>query len=283
MARRVGTAQFGSRLATLASTLTLIGACTTSQVDAGAAPVDLELILAVDVSDSVSRRELLVQRRGYVAALRSPEVAAVIVSGGAVALAYIEWAGPRSQKIVIPWTVLADGKDAAGFADRLAAAPLRPDFTAPPWERGTSISEALVFAAGMFTSRHGIRRIIDVSGNGPQNIGGDLFAARAMVVAKGITINGLPLDLRRPSEGPPLGSYYGESVIGGSGAFAISVDDPSLFEASIRRKLALEIAGPPPRPTHAGYRPTPGAATAWGPAVLTPASARPFERRAPRP
>jgi len=225
---------------------------------AGAASkaVDLELVLAVDASDSMSRAEMLIQRNGYIAALRSADVAAAIVSRGGVALAYMEWAGPRSQRIIVPWTILSDANDGALFADRLAAAPLSRFYKAVPWERGTSISHALLFATGMLSPGRGASRVIDISGDGPQNDGGDLYTARDRVIAEGVVINGLPIIISPTAAWRvPLGIYYEDCVIGGPGAFVITVDDASLFALAIRRKLVLEIAGPPPRLIHADFRP----------------------------
>ena len=235
--------------------LTLVAADLPQSSHAGPAQVDLELVLAVDASDSMSRAEMRVQREGYVAALRSPELAAAIMSRGRVALAYMEWAGPRSQRVVVPWTILSDENDGVRFADRLAAAPLSSFQEAAPWEGGTSISHALLYAAGMFSPAQAAGRVIDVSGDGPQNNGGDLYAARDRVVADGIVINGLPIVIAPAADWlSPLGVYYEDCVIGGPGAFAIAVNDPAQFEASIRRKLVLEIAGPPPRLIHADFR-----------------------------
>jgi hypothetical protein len=256
MVRKEETSAWFSRIPVVTLALVLMGACMTSQADAGPGYVDLELVLAVDGSDSMSRAEMLIQRNGYIAALRSADVAAAIASRGAVALAYMEWAGPRSQKVVVPWTVLSDANDSALFADLLAAAPLIPFYEAVPWERGTSISHALLFAAGMFSPGRGASRVIDISGDGPQNSGGDLYAARDRVVAEGVVINGLPIIISPAAAWRvPLGTYYEDCVIGGPGAFVITVDNASLLALAIRRKLVLEIAGPPPRLIHADFRP----------------------------
>jgi len=252
MVRKNKTSAWFSGVPIVSLAVALGAACMTSRVDAGQGYVALELVLAVDASDSMSRAEMLVQREGYVAALRSADVAAAIASRGPVALAYMEWAGQRSQKIVVPWTILSDADDGALFADRLAAAPLGPFYEAVPWERGTSISHALLFAAGMFSTGQGASRVIDISGDGPQNSGGDLYAARDRVIADGVVINGLPI-LISPAAAS-LGVYYEDCVIGGPGAFMITVDDASRFALAIRRKLVLEIAGPSPRLIHADFR-----------------------------
>lgn len=213
--------------------------------------VDLELVLAVDVSRSMDFEEQELQRDGYADAFRHPEVVAAIVSGplGRIAVTYVEWAGPEVQIVIVPWMIVASPEDALAFADRIASAEMLR-------ERGTSISGGLEFASGLFSGSgvEGLRRTIDISGDGPNNMGLPVARVRDEVVAAGITINGLPIMLR-PGGGfgaygiRELDIYYEDCVIGGPGAFIITVDDPSQFSAAIRRKLVLEIAGvlPPPR------------------------------------
>jgi hypothetical protein len=225
------------------------------EIAAGPTEVDLELVLAVDVSGSMSKAELLIQRQGYIAALRSDEVGASIAFRGGVALAYMEWAGPDQQRIVVPWTVVSDTANAEQFAEMLAAAPLQAGFGSAPWETGTSISRALLFAADMF-SRGGASHTIDISGNGPNNSGDPLAPVREFVVARGIAINGLPImgpDL--PASAFPLTVYYEDCVIGGPGALAVTVDHPARLASAVRRKLLLEIAAMPPQFTLVGFEP----------------------------
>ncbi len=208
-------------------------------------PVDVALVLAVDVSLSMDEGEQRAQRDGYVAALEHPAVLDAIARGrrGRIAVAYVEWGGPASQHVVAPWRVIAGPQDARALADRIALAPLRVS-------RGTSISAALDHAASLFlTAPPADRRVIDVSGDGPNNLGGGVEAARDRTLARGIEINGLPLML-----GPAdpifsiadLDIYYEECVIGGPAAFVIPVLDVASFAAAIRQKLVLEIAGAPP-------------------------------------
>lgn len=208
--------------------------------------VDLELVLAVDVSGSMDADERLLQRSGYVAALSHPEVVAAIASGfhGRIAVTYVEWAGPSSQIVAVPWR-LVDGPQAAeAFSRELAAAPSARI-------RGTSISGALVFAASQFggSGYRADRQVIDVSGDGPNNMGPPVVPVRDAVVARDIAINGLPLLLK--TGGPfgsvvPLDLYYRDCVIGGPGSFLIAVQDPAQFAEAIRRKLVLEIAANAP-------------------------------------
>jgi hypothetical protein len=223
-------------------------ACAVSTVALAQTPVDLELVLAVDVSLSMDVDEQRLQRDGYVSALRDPDVQKAIASGphGRIAVTYVEWAGPLTQHVVIPWLVIDSAASANAVADRLEATPITR-------ARMTSISGALQFARGLFDSSgvRGIRRAIDVSGDGPNNAGGPVKAIRDQVVAEGIVINGLPLVLKAPTsffDHPHLDRYYAECVIGGTGAFMIPVRDRTEFRTATRRKLLLEISGLPLTP-----------------------------------
>ena len=214
---------------------------------AQAAEVDLELVLAVDVSRSMDTDELQVQRNGYIAAFRHPDVIAAIRSGplGRIAVTYIEWSGSEIQMTVVPWTLIDDENTAQGFAARLSASVLRP-------YAGTSISGGLMFAAASldkneFTSA---RQVIDISGDGPNNRGLPVETVRSKVSASGITINGLPILVKAPFGPysiPNLDVYYEDCVIGGPGAFLITVHAISQLAVAIRRKLLLEVAGLPSR------------------------------------
>ena len=214
-------------------------------------PVDLELVLAVDVSGSVDDDEALLQRSGYVGAFRHPEVIDAIAKGflGRIAVAYMEWAGEAHQKLLVDWTVI-DGADGANrFADRLAGATVRT----AAW---TSISGAIGFSMTLFERNgfEGTRRVIDISGDGANNAGPPVTALRDAAVAEGLIINGLPIVNRRPSrfglpQEPALDQFYIHCVIGGPGAFIVTADDFHSFAVAVRRKLVLEIAGlAPPRP-----------------------------------
>jgi hypothetical protein len=211
-------------------------------------PVDTELVLAVDVSQSMDPGEHRLQRQGYVEALLHPEVLQAIRSGiyGRVALTYVEWGGPGAQSVIVPWTLLEDAASAESVARALAGAPLRTI-------RGTSISGALTYTSGLFDGNgfEGFRRVIDVSGDGPNSAGPPVVPARDQALARDITINGLPIMLREPSftpwSIPDLDLYYSDCVTGGPGSFVIPVDDPSQFVVAIRQKLVLDIAGAPPR------------------------------------
>jgi hypothetical protein len=214
--------------------------------------VDVELFLAVDVSRSMSPDELEIQRRGYAEALQSPEVINAIRSGmlGRIALTYVEWAGNGSQRVVVPWRLLAAPEDAAEIAATITA-------HAQPALRRTSISGALRFATRAFDQNGfiGLRRVIDVSGDGPNNEGQPVLPARDAALAQGIIINGLPLmttDALSHVWGiPDLDAYYLNCVIGGPGAFVLPVWEWDQFTDAVKRKLVLEIAE---RPSHAQPR-----------------------------
>jgi hypothetical protein len=209
-----------------------------------ATEVDLELVLLVDVSRSMTEGELEIQRQGYAAALRSDEVFAAIRSGllQRVALAYVEWAG--TQEVVVDWRLVETREDLQAFAHVLTT---RFD----PSLRRTSISEALLFGADMIERNDyvGLRRVIDVSGDGPNNQGRPVLEARDAVTSRGIVVNGLPL-MTREGMGSQwhledLDAYYEACVIGGPGAFVIPVRDWRDFAEAVRRKLVLEIAAAP--------------------------------------
>jgi len=212
--------------------------------------VDVELVLAVDVSSSMDASEQVLQRRGYVAAFRDPEVIAAITSGsiGRIAVTYVEWAGSH-QKVVVPWRIIQSQADARAFAAELASQPISR-------HELTSISGGLLFAADQFTESpaSGLRRTIDISGDGANNTGPPVASTRDALVARGITINGLPIVIRPSLVGwPPgsfdLGLYYEYCVIGGPGAFTVKVEDARGFGLAIRHKLFLEIAGLAPAVT----------------------------------
>ena len=213
-------------------------------------PVDLELVLAVDVSGSVDRQEARLQRDGYLAALAHPDVVAAISDGmlGRIAVAYVEWAGHAYKTVVVEWRLIEDDASARAFATTLASAPL----TIGMW---TSISGVIEFALPMFADNgfDGTRRAIDISGDGANNNGRLVTLARDEAVAAGIAINGLPIvnDRLNPFGFPQVANldrYYVFCVIGGPGAFIVVADGPADFATAIRRKLILEIAGRPPQP-----------------------------------
>ena len=207
--------------------------------------VDLELVLAVDVSWSMDRDEQHFQRDGFVAAFRHGEVIAAIAEGawGAIAVSYVEWAGDFAQQVVIPWTRIDGPETAHAFADLLAQKPIG-------FYRRTSISGAMELARALFAADpyKGLRRILDISGDGTNNQGQRVDRKRNQLVGENIVINGLPIMIKKTNPGgyleiDNLDDYFRECVIGGSGAFLIAVTDKDQFAIAIRRKLLLEIAG----------------------------------------
>jgi hypothetical protein len=206
--------------------------------------VDAEIVLAVDVSYSMDPDEQALQREGYMAGIASREFMQALRSGmnGKVAVTYFEWAGPNDQKIIVPWRLIDGPEAAAAFADDLARAPYRR-------ASRTSISGALNFALPLLeiSGFRGLRRVIDVSGDGANNSGPLVSAARDNVLAGGITINGLPIMLKRPSafsmDIENLDIYYEDCVIGGPGSFVLPIREREQFKTATRNKLVLEIAG----------------------------------------
>jgi hypothetical protein len=205
--------------------------------------VDLALVLAVDVSRSMDPDEQELQRQGFVEAFRSPLVHNAIRSGmlGRITVTYMEWSGDNQQTVVLPWTVIESPEGAAEFADRLARAPTGRIFQ-------TSISGAIQAGAKLLeaTGAEPLRRVIDVSGDGPNSSGRAPNLARDEAVAKGITINGLPIMLKRPTgfgDMENLDLYYRDCVIGGAGAFLVPVRERHQFADAIKTKIIREIAG----------------------------------------
>jgi hypothetical protein len=228
-----------SLLATLATTPALAPAAAQSAPE----PVDVLLVLAVDVSRSIDEDEARLQREGYRNAVSDPRVVDAIRRGmiGAIGLAYVEWAGFEFQRLVLPWTRIATQADADRWSSALAEAPR----TSLSW---TSISGGIDFSRRALDDApfEATRRVIDVSGDGVNNSGRPAELARDEAVAAGIVINGLPIVNDRPTFGRmpsiPLDQYFAQSVIGGPGAFLVVAEDFESFGTAVRRKLIREIA-----------------------------------------
>jgi Protein of unknown function (DUF1194) len=208
-------------------------------------PVDLELVLAVDVSASMDEEEQMIQRRGYAEAFRHPAVISAIKNSGEgrIAVTYLEWAEQVNQ--TVPWMVIANDRDARAFAAKLEAAPLYS-------QRRTSISNALATGGALIEQNQyqGVRRVIDISGDGPNNSGATVNVARDAVVGRGVVINGLPILLNKPTtwyDIADLDKYYKDCVIGGRGAFVLPVRSIGELAGTIRSKLVTEIADLGPR------------------------------------
>ena len=209
--------------------------------------VDVELVLAVDVSYSMDMDELAIQREGYAQAIVSKEFLQALkaLPNGKISVTYFEWAASSDQKIIIPWRVIDGPETADAVAEEIMKTPIRR-------ASRTSISGAIYFAMPLFEANpyRGLRRVIDISGDGPNNNGPPVTGARDIALAKGITINGLPIMVKEPSYSTMdienLDLYYEDCVIGGPGSFVVSIKDRDKFKEAIRTKLLLEVAGRTP-------------------------------------
>lgn len=207
--------------------------------------VDVALILAVDVSRSMDTEELEIQRSGYVAALQHPDFIDAVRTGllGRVAISYYEWSGMVDSDTLIDWQIIETADDAKSLAAKVQAAPMGR-------YHGTSISGALAFGQNFFEQSEirAMRRVIDVSGDGPNNRGEPVVPARDAALRAGIVINGLAIMLRPSATAVSLDSYYQDCVVGGPGSFVVPVHKREDFAAAIRRKLVMEISGISPSP-----------------------------------
>ena len=209
--------------------------------------VDVELVLAVDVSYSMDMDELAIQREGYAQAIVSREILQALkaMPHGKISVTYFEWAASSDQKIIIPWRVIDGPETADAVANEILKTPIRR-------ASRTSISGAIYFAMPLFENNPypGLRRVIDISGDGANNNGPPVTPARDTALAKGITINGLPIMVKEPSYSTMdienLDWYYEDCVIGGPGSFVVAIKDREKFREAIRTKLLLEVAGRTP-------------------------------------
>jgi Protein of unknown function (DUF1194) len=211
------------------------------------ATVDVELILATDVSYSMDLDELAVQREGYAQAIVSKEFLQALktLPHGKISITYFEWAASSDQKIIIPWRLIDGPETADAVSAEIMKTPVRR-------ASRTSISGAIYFAMPLFDEDpyHGLRKVIDISGDGPNNNGAPVVGARDEALSKGIVINGLPIMVKEPSYSTMdidnLDWYYEDCVIGGPGSFVVPIKDREKFKEAIRTKLLLEVAGRTP-------------------------------------
>ena len=204
--------------------------------------VDVALILAVDISYSMDIEEQKLQKEGYVAALQSHEVLSAIENSltGAIAVIYVEWA--VNQAVVADWTIIDGRQSAEAVGARILDSPLRR-------ARRTSISGALNFGHKLMQRLpfRAPRKVVDVSGDGPNNSGDKVEEARNRLLDDGLIINGLPLVLKRQTGGwgdiDNLDIYYQDCVIGGPGSFVIPIRSMDQFLSATRQKIIREIAG----------------------------------------
>ena len=211
--------------------------------------VDLLLVLAADVSRSIDDAKFKLQRDGYASAISDPAIVRAMQSAGPkrrIGLIFIEWAGVGETKIIVDWTSIGSEAEARTFADAITAAPR-------PFYGRTSIAGAIDVGMEQLQSSpfKSDRRVIDISGDGTNNSGRDIAAARDAATAKGVTINGIvilsavPLPFNPGHTHPPGGllAYYQNNVIGGPASFAIAADSFETFGQALRSKLIKEIAG----------------------------------------
>jgi hypothetical protein len=223
--------------------LCAIAAGLAAQPLAAAEQVDLELVITTDVSYSVDDMEARMQREGAVTAFRSPEVVAAIKSGtlGRIAVAYIDFSNANASRVVVDWQVVHDQASAEAFADAIAVARKTDGVQ-------TSISSGIQLAARMIEDNdfEGMKKVIDVSGDGPNNEGRRVDQVRDEAIAKGYIINGLPIVTEADKFDvyylPDLDKYYAGCVIGGPGAFYQVANGFADLSRALRRKLVLEIS-----------------------------------------
>lgn len=225
------------RLLCLIATLLFACCSAKAQTPAAQAAVDLQLVLAVDASGSVNQTRFELQKRGYAAAFRNPRIVQAIAAGArrAIAVTMSQWTGPTLHIQVVDWTRVADTASAEALAAAIEAAPRQL------FGGGTSLSGAIDFATTMLAASpfRGARRVIDISGDGSNNMGRPAPLARDEAVRAGVVINGLPITWIEPG----LDLYFRENVIGGPGAFVIAVNSYDNFADAILNKLVTEIAG----------------------------------------
>ena len=209
--------------------------------------VDLMLVLAADVSRSIDNEKFQLQREGYAAAISDQRVLGAIRSGrnGRIGVMFVEWSGVGSQRVLIDWTTIGDAEAAKGFGDRLLEAPRS-------FADRTSISGAIAFAMDQFARAPyaAARRTIDISGDGTNNSGANVTAARDTALAQDVTINGLvilsdtPLPWNPDHTNPPggLDNYYRTNVVGGPGAFVLVAENFHSFGEAIIKKMIAEVA-----------------------------------------
>jgi len=234
-----------ARLATLcAAGLLALGLSATRGIAAEGEEVDVALVFAVDISYSMDPEEQALQKQGYVEALNSPEVLQAIRSGmtGKIAVSYFEWANAFDQRMVVPWTIIDGPESARAVTDRIVASPLRRS-------QRTSVSGAIAYGHKLIEAMpyRAFRKVLDVSGDGPNNNGDPVEVARDRALSAGIVINGLPIVLKRQTgygwgDIKDLDLYYQDCVIGGPGAFMVAIVSRDQFVPATRSKILREIA-----------------------------------------
>ena len=229
-------------IGTLLGGAALAFAAWSASAASGVTPVDLKLVIATDVSRSINDEEARLQREGTAEAFLSAEVVKAIQSGalGRIAVSMIDFSSPEYDRVVIDWQIIHDKATAAAFAERIRSTPRTPG-------RRTSISSALelgaLLIAGSDKDIQATRKVIDVSGDGPNNDGNAMSEAHDKTIAQGVIVNGLPvMDDNANGYYPDLDKYYAGCVVGGRGAFVVVVRSFKDFGAAMRHKLILEVS-----------------------------------------
>jgi hypothetical protein len=217
----------------------------TTALQGAAGEVDLELVIATDVSGSIDNREAYLQRKGVSDAFRSREVVNAIRTGslGRIGVVYVDFSSRFYNRVIVDWRVIASERDATEFADLLLRVPVTRG-------QGTSLSDAIEFGMELLEKNAltAVKRTIDISGDGPNNRGRPITEVRAEALAAGITINGLPIiDPYGFDQSVNLDQYFAGCVIGGPGAFIQVANGFEDFARAMRRKLVLEISDAAPR------------------------------------
>jgi Protein of unknown function (DUF1194) len=230
------------KLALLGGAMAALAVLPAPAAPAGQIQVDLKLVIATDVSRSINGEEARTQRNGLAEAFLNPDIIKAIQSGalGRVAIAMVDWSSPEYARVVLDWTVVKDKASSEALAQKIFSLPRTPG-------RRTSISSALELGTLLLEGSDGdivaTRKVIDVSGDGPNNDGGPLQEAHDKTIAAGIIVNGLPImDENANGYYPDLDKYYAGCVVGGRGAFVIVVRSFKDFGAAMRHKLILEIS-----------------------------------------
>ena len=207
--------------------------------------VDVALVLAVDISFSMDMEEQQLQRDGYTAAINSRDVLDALRLGphGRIALTYVEWAGTHHREVLVPWMIVDGPESAKAFTNAFNSHPIRR-------ASRTSVSGAIDIGAELIGNMpyQAIRKVIDISGDGPNNNGRPVEHAREDALQKGIIINGLPIMLNRPGgmgwgDIADLDAYYEDCVIGGPGSFVMAIRERGQFVEATRGKLIREVSG----------------------------------------
>ena len=231
--------------------MVILAGCTigeSSTAAPSAQQVDVALVIVTDVSYSVDENEARFQRDGAIAAFRNPEVVKAIQAGslGRIAVAYLDFSSYQANRVIANWTLVHDKASADAFADLLASKPRTLGVQ-------TSISSGLELAQRLLEASPytATKRVIDVSGDGPNNEGHLVDKVRDEIIAQGVVINGLPI--MTPADQmdvyylEDLDKYYAGCVIGGPGAFIQVAHGFEDLARALRRKLILEISDARPK------------------------------------